>query len=216
MDFSVLKLFSCLYFLLTSKRLPVHVYLNKKKGNMINPAYEPDYDPEPEEPTDPYPEPEPIDPEPTEPEPEPGSSIPTSQVQEQRDALVSEYLHELVNHLGISDFNVKLLFPEDRKRFKIVYNQKKGFTQLKFLNDNMEWVDLKNKINGNWLEKTTLEQRLGASGKRIFGWIDTPSAAKKQAAKKLRQIIPTELEMESIPLNILDKTVDDITSEIEA
>ena len=88
---------------------------------------------------------------------------------------------------------------------------------LKFFK-NGDWVNLTDKRTGEWLSDATLKQRLGGESGMIrnLGLEETPErfVRQKQAAKKLNELIPTDLEMESISLEDLSKATSSIETEL--
>ena len=88
-----------------------------------------------------------------------------------------------------------------------------GSTDLLFF-DGKHWQSLTNKRTGEFLAARTLRENLGGLNvmKSVFSLDETPSALKSsfKAATKLRRELPTEIEMESIPLEELSPLVEDI------
>ena len=124
-------------------------------------------------------------------------------------------ISDLYRHLGVPD-------DIDPKRanldyFRLRLNEKSGASMLEFFK-NGEWKNLTNKKTGEWLADSTLKERLGGeAGIRLNLGIETPErfVQQKQAVKKLNALIPTDLEMESISLEDLSRSVAEIEHELE-
>jgi restriction endonuclease len=78
------------------------------------------------------------------------------------------------------------------------------------------WVNLTKLAEGEWLADASLKQRLGGeSGMiRVLGKIPVRFERQKEAAKRLNKSLPTDLEMESIPLEELNRRVSDVDAEL--
>ena len=141
----------------------------------------------------------------------PSAEIPsTSSAQSQE--LKRQKIQSLYRHLGVSvDPNLAAL---DRFRLKTTGSQ----TIFRFMTSNREWENLTNKRTGKWLADNTLKKILGGhSGMvRHLGLEDIPERFKRQkdAARRLNKSLPTDLEMESIPLDDLGRRVSDVDSEL--
>ena len=90
----------------------------------------------------------------------------------------------------------------DLDQFRLTKDLKKGVTIFEFYNGD-RWVPL-TKQTGNFLAVKTLRDRLGGLNtiKSFLGIDKTPPALKRffKAATKLSRELPTDIEMESIPL----------------
>ena len=141
----------------------------------------------------------------------PSAEIPsTSSAQSQE--LKRQKIQSLYRHLGVSvDPNLADL---ERFRLKTTGSQ----TIFRFMTSNGEWENLTNKRTGKWLADNTLKKILGGhSGMvRHLGLEDIPERFKRQkdAARRLNKSLPTDLEMESIPLDDLGRRVSDVDSEL--
>ena len=89
---------------------------------------------------------------------------------------------------------------------------KKGGTVFEFYNGD-KWVSLTNQT-GEFLATKTLRDRFGGlkAMKNFLGIIETPPALERsfKVATKLRRELPTDIEMESIPLMELSSLAEDI------
>ena len=141
----------------------------------------------------------------------PSAEIPsTSSAQSQE--LKRQKIQSLYRHLGVSvDPNLADL---ERFRLKTTGSQ----IIFRFMTSNGEWENLTNKRTGKWLADNTLKKILGGhSGMvRHLGLEDIPERFKRQkdAARRLNKSLPTDLEMESIPLDDLGRRVSDVDSEL--
>ena len=83
-----------------------------------------------------------------------------------------------------------------------------------FFDGNIHWQSLTNKRTGEFLAAKTLRQKLGGLNimKSVLSLDETPTALERlfRAATKLRSELPTDIEMESIPLGKLSSLVEDI------
>ena len=102
----------------------------------------------------------------------------------------------------------------DIDQFTIKKISKTGNTDLHFLDSNKHWQSLTNKRTGEFLAPKTLREKFGGLNmmKSVSSLDETPSALEKsfKAATKLSRELPTDLEMESIPLEELLSLVEDI------
>ena len=98
-------------------------------------------------------------------------------------------------------------------RFKLAKDPKKGVTIFKFYNGNDRWVTL-TKQTGEFLAAKTLRDGLGGLNavKDFLGLDETPLLLERSlnAATKLKAGLPTDLEMEDIPLKDLSSLVEGI------
>ena len=83
-----------------------------------------------------------------------------------------------------------------------------------FFDGNNQWQSLTNKRTGEFLAAKTLRENFGKLNimKSVLSPDETPSALERslKAATKLKAELPTDLEMESIPLKELLSLVKDI------
>ena len=83
-----------------------------------------------------------------------------------------------------------------------------------FLDANKHWQSLNNKQTGAFLVPKTLRGKFGGLNivKSVLSLDQTPSALEGliSAASKLKSELPTDLQMESIPLRELSSLVEDI------
>ena len=102
----------------------------------------------------------------------------------------------------------------DLDRFTIRKNLKAGNTELLFLDSNKHWQSFTNKRTGEFLAPKTLREKFGGLNtmKSVLSLDEIPSALERSinAAAKLSRKLPTDLEMESIPLKELSSLVEDI------
>ena len=102
----------------------------------------------------------------------------------------------------------------DIDRFVIKKNTKTGNTELLFLDVNDQLQSLTNKRTGEFLSAKTLREKFGGLNimKSVLSLDETPSALERsvKAATKLSRELPTELEIESIPLEELSSLAEDI------
>ena len=91
---------------------------------------------------------------------------------------------------------------------------KTGNTDLLFLDGNKHWQSFTNKRTGVFLAPKTLREKFGGLNimKSVLSLDETPSALERsfKAAIKLSHELPTDLEMESIPLKELSSLAEDI------
>ena len=92
--------------------------------------------------------------------------------------------------------------------------EKTSNTDLLFLDGNKCWRSLTNKRTGEFLAAKTLREKFGGLNilKSVLSLDETPSALERpfKAATKLRRELPTDIEMESIPLMKLSSLAEDI------
>ena len=102
----------------------------------------------------------------------------------------------------------------DIDQFIIKKNSKTGNTDLLFLDGNKNWQSLTNKRTRGFLTAKTLREKFGGLNimKSVLSLDETPSALERsfKAATKLNRELPTDLEMESIPLVELSSIAEDI------
>ena len=104
----------------------------------------------------------------------------------------------------------------DLDRFTIRKNLKTGNIELLFLDGNKYWQSLTNKRTGEFLAPKTLREKFGGLDimKSVLSLDETPSGLQRsfKAAMKLRceLSLPTDLEIESIPLEELSSLVKNI------
>ena len=86
-------------------------------------------------------------------------------------------------------------------------NSKTGNNELLFLDGNKHSQSLNNKRTDEFLTSKTLREKFGGLNilKSVLSLDQTPSALERSisAATKLKSELPTDLEMESIPLKEL-------------
>ena len=129
------------------------------------------------------------------------STLPIKQ-RVKRDKLAA--LYRLLNVAG----NVDLI---NLDRFKLTTDPKKGATIFQFFNGD-RWVPL-TKQTGEFFAPNSLRDRFGGvNTMRNLSDVDRPPALERSfnAASKLSRELPTDLEMESIPLEELSSLVEDI------
>ena len=102
----------------------------------------------------------------------------------------------------------------DIDQFMIKKSPKRDNTDLLFLDGNNHWQSLTNKRTGEFLAAKTLREKFGGLNimKSVLSLDETPSALERsfKAATKLMRELPTDLEMENIPLENLTSLVEDI------
>ena len=83
-----------------------------------------------------------------------------------------------------------------------------------FLDGNKQWQSLTNKRTGKFLAPKTLREKFGGLNimKSVLSLDQTPSALERSitATTKLKAELPTDLQMESIPLGELSFLVENI------
>ena len=126
---------------------------------------------------------------------------------QKRDKIVS--LHKYLSVTGDPDL-------ADLDRFTIRKNLKTGNIEFLLLNGNKHWQSLPNKGTGKCLAPKTLREKFGGLNimKSVLSLDETSSALERsfKASTKLRHelSLPTDLEMETIPLEELSSLVKDI------
>ena len=127
--------------------------------------------------------------------------------------LKRQKIHTLYDFLGVEG-NVNLA---ELDRFRLNRNEKTSNPELKFWNGR-DWVSLTNKYTGKFLAENSLIRRMGGSNvmKNMLGLDTDPSQSErsKTAARKLAQIIPTDLEMDNISMQDLSRVIIDVEHEI--
>ena len=122
-----------------------------------------------------------------------------------RDKITALYRHlNVTGDPGLADID----------RFMIKKISKTGNTDLLFLDGNKHWQPLTNKRTGEFLAAKTLREKFGGLNimKSVLSLDETSSALERsvKAATKLSRDLPTDLEMESIPLEELSSLAEDI------
>ena len=82
-----------------------------------------------------------------------------------------------------------------------------------FFDSNNQWQSFTNKRTGEFLAPKTLREKFGGlNTMKNFLGIDTPPVLERliSTASKLKSELPTDLQMESIPLKELSSLVEDI------
>ena len=119
-------------------------------------------------------------------------------------------LAALYKHLNVTG-NLDLI---DLDQFKLTTDPKKGATIFEFYNGD-KWVSLTKQIV-EVLAPKTLRDRFGRQKtmKNFLATVETPPALERsfKAATKLRRELPTDIEMESIPLTKLSCLVEEINA----
>ena len=143
------------------------------------------------------------------------STTPVQPATVARVELLRDKLSGLYTHLGVPDNDPNLAKLDE---FRLRLEPKSGVSVLEFFK-NGDWVNLTDKRTGEWLSDATIKQRLGGESGMIrnLGLEETPDRFKrqKQAAKKLNRLVPTDLEMESLSLEDLSKSVVDVEHELK-
>ena len=101
----------------------------------------------------------------------------------------------------------------DLDRFMIKKNSKTDNIDLIFFDGNNQWQSFTNKRTGEFLAPKTLREIFGGlNTMKNFLGIDTPPVLERliSTASKLKSELPTDLQMESIPLKELSSLVEDI------
>ena len=102
----------------------------------------------------------------------------------------------------------------DLDRFDHKKNPKTGNIELLFLDENNQWQSLTNKRTGEFLAAKTLREKFGGLNiiKSVLSLDKTPPSLERliSAASKLKAELPTDLQMESIPLKELSSLAEDI------
>ena len=106
----------------------------------------------------------------------------------------------------------------DLDRFDLKKNPKTGNIELLFLDENNQWQSLTNKRTGEFLAAKTLREKFGGLNiiKSVLSLDKTPPSLERliSAASKLKAKLPTDLQMESIPLKELSSLAEDIYTKI--
>ena len=144
----------------------------------------------------------------------PSRETPGSKIIPLSNELKRQKIYALHQELGVTG-NVNLA---ELDRFRLNRNEKTGNAELKFFNG-QDWVLLTNKRTGEFLVKTSIERLMGGVNvmKNMLGLDETPSRLErsKTAARKLASIIPTDLQMDNIPLQDLSKTITTVEHEVK-
>ena len=102
----------------------------------------------------------------------------------------------------------------DLDRFDLKKNPKTGNIELLFLDENNQWQSLTNKRTGEFLAAKTLREKFRGLNiiKSVLSLDKTPPSLERliSAASKLKAELPTDLQMESIPLKELSSLAEDI------
>ena len=102
----------------------------------------------------------------------------------------------------------------DLDRFDLKKNPKTGNIELLFLDENNQWQSLTNKRTGEFLAAKTLREKFRGLNiiKSVLSLDKTPPSLERliSAASKLKAKLPTDLQMESIPLKELSSLAEDI------
>ena len=117
-------------------------------------------------------------------------------------------LAALYRHLNVTD-NLDLI---NLDRFKLTTDVKKEATIFEFY-DGDRWVPLTKQTGEIFAPKTLKDRLVGVNTMKKFLGVDkTPPALERsfKAATRLKGELPTDLEMESIPLKELSSLVEDI------
>ena len=134
--------------------------------------------------------------------------LPTSTLRLKQQVLRNK-LDSLYHHLGIKG---SLGFV-NIDRFKMKTNSKTGITDLLWYND-QNWVSLTNQLTGGFLAVSTLETKFGGLTpmKKVLNLEQTPPSIdwSIKAANLLKSQIPTQTDIETIPLFDLSSVVEDI------
>ena len=98
----------------------------------------------------------------------------------------------------------------DMDRFMIKKISKTGNTDLLLLDSNKHWQSLTNKRTGEVLVAKTLREKFGGSNimKSVLSLDETPSVLERYFKAELRCGLPTDIEVESIPLMELSSLVE--------
>ena len=132
---------------------------------------------------------------------------PTSTLQ-LRQKVKRDKINALYRHLNVAG-NPDLI---DLDRFRLTKDPKKGVTIFKFYNGNDRWVSL-TKETGEFLSVKTLRDRFsGLNAMKNFVGLDktTPSLERPVKAAKHKGELPTDLMMESMPLEDLSSLAEKI------
>ena len=122
-----------------------------------------------------------------------------------RDKITALYRH--LNGMGHIDLIVL-------DQFRLTTNPKTGKTDLLFLDGNKHWQSLTNKRTVAFFAAKILREKFGGLNiiKSVLSLDETPPGLERsfKAATKLRSELPTDIEMESIPLEKLSSLAEDI------
>ena len=125
-----------------------------------------------------------------------------------RQKVKRDKLTALYRHLNVTG-DIDLI---DLDQFRLITDHKKGVTVFEFYNSDW-WVPL-TKQTGEFFAPKTLRDRLGGLNtmKKFLGIDKIPPALEKsfKAATKLIRELPTDLEMDIIPLKELSSLTEDI------
>ena len=125
-----------------------------------------------------------------------------------RQKVKRDKLAALYRHLNIAG-NLDLI---NLDRLKLTTDPKKGATAFEFYNGT-KWVSL-TKQTGEFLAPKTLRDRFGGVNamKNFLGIVETPPVLERsfKGSTKLRRELPTDIEMESIPLTKSSSLAEDI------
>ena len=99
----------------------------------------------------------------------------------------------------------------DLDRFRLTKDSKKGVTIFEFYNG-YRWVPLINQTGDFLAPKTLRDMFGGVNAMKNFLDVETPPSLERslKAATKLKSELPTDLQMESIPLEDLSSLVEGI------
>ena len=139
--------------------------------------------------------------------------IPGSKVTRLSVELKRQKIYALHQELGVTgDVNLAELY-----RFRLSRNEKTGKIELEF-RKGLDWVSLTNKLDGKFLTKSSLERKMGGAYamKHMLGLDRDPlqSERAKKAARKLAQIIPTDVEMDNISMQDLSRVINNVAHEV--
>ena len=125
-----------------------------------------------------------------------------------RQKVKQDKINALYRHLSVRG-NLNLI---DLDRFRLTTDPKKGVTIFEFYNGD-RWVPL-TKQTGDFFAAKTLREKFGGLNtmKNFLGVDKTPPALERyfKAATNLKGKFPTDLEMESIPLEDLSSLAEEI------
>ena len=116
----------------------------------------------------------------------------------QRHRLLHDYIKDLYRYLKVDPGNIDLVNPD---LFK-VEKSKSGAVELRFF-DSEIWISLTNKRTGKFLAKSTLQNKFGSVERMKKILSIEGDDLDRSFAKKLQDQLPTDLEMENIPLQDL-------------
>ena len=121
-----------------------------------------------------------------------------------RDKIVSLYRYlDVTGDPGLADLDLR-----SKKK------SKKGNIEVIFLDGNNHWKSLTNKRTGKFLAQKTLRDKFGGLNimKSVLSLDETPSALERSisAASKIKSELPTDMQMESIPLKQRSPLVENI------